>query len=770
MIQKQQVGRGFRGVLNYVFEKSVELGHDEARIVARHLLDGTTPRALATEFGGVRSRNVQQSRPVYHCSLRLPAGERLTEEQWAAFSRDYLGRMGFTDTPYVVVRHAEDHVHIIASRVRCDGTTVSNHDDRPRSNRVVHELERAYGLSHAIDPERMRQEHDDGRGRPRVTRDEIGLAERTGEVPPKLLLAARIDEAIERSDGTRAGFDRALAGVGVVAHWNIASTGRVSGASFELADYQGAMQPVLKGSQIGKDYSWMRLERRLEERAYGQDGRAVGAGERRDPAGVAAPRGVGTRDTGDRGAAAHASDGDARRREGSGEPGRAGASDGHTGASDGHTGASGAGAGGAPGRGADAGDPRGGAAAPGGAGRVAGGEGGGAGGGERGAAAGGLSAGSAAGAQHDGDGVVPDRREVAGDPGRTGTPGGGPGRGAPDSGRGDAGDDHAAGARDRADAAPGADGGAGGRRAGRAGEPAGGGPGRSAGAAWAASAALAAEEARAHLAALGCARYEIAVHDGDTGRVRRAVLTTDEAMLQITRLVAFNGQGHDITVRPASGLASGLIVLDDLAAGDLRRLRDDGHAPAVVTGTAGTTDGRYQAWFRLSIEDLDPQVAARAAHDLQQRYGPDHGRDLAHVGPLAGFVAHGGAGAQGGHTGARGARGENEAAMTSAGTRVPATPVTMQGAGDASGQATPAAARALAAAEERVEAQREAEVHQQEQGGAGIVRWGGRLVEAFAVEVGRDDEAAGTADPWRRRRRRPETGRADDERDGRGDR
>jgi len=782
VIQKQQVGRGFRGVLNYVFEKSAELKHEDARIVATNMV-GTTPRALATEFGGLRGRNTQQSRPVYHCSLRLPVGERLSEEHWGAFSRDYLDRMGFTNTLYVVVRHAEDHVHIITSRVRFDGKTISNHDDRPRSNKVVHELERVYGLSHAIDPERMR---DEGVGqsrvsRPQVSRDEVGLAERLGEIPPKLLLAARIDEAITRSDGTRAGFDRALAGVGVVAHWNIASTGRVSGASYELADYQGAMQPIVKGSQIGKDYSWMRLERRLEEREHehGQDGRVIGAGDRRDPAGDAAP--------GSRGAATHTGDGDARRGVGGGEPGRAGDREGDTGAN-GATGAgtTGAGAGGAPGRGADAGDPRGGTAAPGGAGRVAGGESGGAGGGERGAAPGGLPAGGAAGAQHDGDGVVPDRGGVAGDPGRTGMPGSGPGRGAPDGGRGDAGHDHDAGARDRADAAPGADGGAAGRGAGRAGEPADGGPGRGAGAAWAASAALAAEEARAHLAALGCDRYEIAVHDGDTGRVRRAVLTADEAMLQITRLVALNGEGYAITVRPASGLASGLVVLDDLAAGALRRLRDDGHTPAAVTGTTGTTgttDGRYQAWLRLSTDELDPQVAARAAHDLQRRYGPGHGRALAHVGPLAGFVAHGARGergergghtgargARGGHTGARGARGENGFDMTTADTRVSVEPVTMQGTGDASGQVTPAATRALAEAEERVAAQREAAAHQQEQGGDRAVNGGGRLVEAFAAELGRDDEAAGTADPWQRRRRRPETGRADDERDGRGDR
>ncbi len=255
------------------------------------------------------------------------------------------------------------------------------------------------------------------------------------------------------------------------------------------------------------------------------------------------------------------------------------------------------------------------------------------------------------------------------------------------------------------------------------------------------------------------------MRDGDTGRVRRAVLTADEAMLQITRLVALNGQGHAITVRPASGLASGLVVLDDLAAGDLRRLRDDGHAPAVVTGTTGTTgttDGHYQAWLRFSTDALDPQVAAQAAHDLQQRYGPDHGRALAHVGSLAGFVAHGGAGARGGYTGVRGARGENGAEA------VPL--VTVQGAGDEPGRVTPAATRALAEAEERVAAQREAAAHHQEQGGDRAVNWGGRLVEAFTAELGRDDEAAGTADPWQRRRRRPEIGHADDERDGRGDR
>ncbi len=274
------------------------------------------------------------------------------------------------------------------------------------------------------------------------------------------------------------------------------------------------------------------------------------------------------------------------------------------------------------------------------------------------------------------------------------------------------------------------------------------------------------------MAALGCARYEIAVHDGDTGRVRRAILTADEAMLQITRLVALNDEGGAITVRPATGLASGLVVLDALDAAGLRRLRDDGHAPVVVTGTTGATDGRYQSWLRLSAEDLDPHVAAEVARALQARYGrgqdgaDGQGGALAHAGPLAGFIDHTD------HTGARAARGENGADMTRAGTHVSATPVTVRMAGDEPGRVTPAAARARAEAEERVVAQREAEAreHEQEQERGGrIARWGGRLVEAVAEELARDDEPTRTAgeDDYRRRRR---PGRVDDERDGRGDR
>jgi len=261
VIQKAHIGRGFRGVLNYVFDESAEQGHDAARILDTNMA-GRNPRELAAEFGALRQLNPDLTRAVYHCSLRLPAGEHLADEGWAGFSRDYLREMGFADTPYVVVQHAGDHVHLIASRIRFDGQTVPDGNDRWRSNAVVSGLEEKYHLSHARDPERGRE-----RG-PAVALDggEAALAERVGEVPPKLLVAVRIDLAVAGCDGTREGFDAALCGLGVEARWNIAGTGRVQGASFALAEYAGGMQAAFKGSQLGREYAWGRLSARLDAR------------------------------------------------------------------------------------------------------------------------------------------------------------------------------------------------------------------------------------------------------------------------------------------------------------------------------------------------------------------------------------------------------------------------------------------------------------------------------------------------------------------------
>ncbi len=95
---------------------------------------------------------------VWHCSLSLRAEEgQLPDARWAEVAGEFVDRMGFTDTGakaacrWVAVRHGlskagNDHVHLVVSLVRDDGTKAAVWNDRPRAQQVARDLEQEYGL------------------------------------------------------------------------------------------------------------------------------------------------------------------------------------------------------------------------------------------------------------------------------------------------------------------------------------------------------------------------------------------------------------------------------------------------------------------------------------------------------------------------------------------------------------------------------------------------------------------------------------------------
>jgi hypothetical protein len=257
VIAKHTLGKGFRGLLSYLLREGMA-GRAGEGIVLGGNMSGRNARELAGEFGVFRRLNPAVGRPVFHASLRLPMGETLTDAQWRDAARLYLARLGYTDTAYVVVRHPEHHIHIVASRVRFDSSTVRTWQDRWRSLEAVADLEYQFGLSQP-------------RVRPvplRTSAPERARDERRGEPLPRQLLATRLEQAIARSDGTREGFTLALAALGVEARWNIARTGRIHGASFRLLAYDGPLQAAMKGSAIGPAFAWGQLAVRLAVREH----------------------------------------------------------------------------------------------------------------------------------------------------------------------------------------------------------------------------------------------------------------------------------------------------------------------------------------------------------------------------------------------------------------------------------------------------------------------------------------------------------------------
>ena len=142
MIAKAVKGKGFRGALNYDLQK----GH--GRIIETNMA-GENPRELAAEFGEIRKLRPTLGKAVLHVSLSASPGEKLTDAQWSDIAKHYLDGMGLEKNQFVVTRHTDtehEHVHILANRIRFDGSVTSDSQDYRRQEVLMREIEREYGL------------------------------------------------------------------------------------------------------------------------------------------------------------------------------------------------------------------------------------------------------------------------------------------------------------------------------------------------------------------------------------------------------------------------------------------------------------------------------------------------------------------------------------------------------------------------------------------------------------------------------------------------
>jgi relaxase-like protein len=243
MIGRAIKGRGFRGLLNYLAGK-----HDSLLLGGDML--GRSPRALAREFGVVRQLRPGREEVVFHLALRPAPGETLTHEQWRAVAGRVLAHLGYTGSPHVLYLHrdaAEEHLHVVSSIIRYDGSVVSTSNDYFRVMEVLREVERDYGL-------RVVPHRESGKS---PTREQaFKLLERTGEASVREALQRAVREAAsDRPDVTT--FVERLQARGIEVLPNVASTGRVTGISYLAQGY------TFKGSTLGSAFSWRGIQERL---------------------------------------------------------------------------------------------------------------------------------------------------------------------------------------------------------------------------------------------------------------------------------------------------------------------------------------------------------------------------------------------------------------------------------------------------------------------------------------------------------------------------
>ncbi|MFD5385278.1 relaxase/mobilization nuclease domain-containing protein [Streptomyces sp. NPDC127074] len=186
-------GANTRGLLAYLYGPGRHDEHLDPHIVASFAMlgmpdPGRDPDTTLTQLAHhldepVRLRNSEFGRKVtdhvWHCPVRAaPEDRHLSDAYWADIAQRVVEAAGIAPPGdelacrWIAVRHADDHIHILATTVREDGRRPKLHDSGIRVGDACRQVEKDYGL-------RQLNKGDRTAGR-RPTQAEMHKAERLG--------------------------------------------------------------------------------------------------------------------------------------------------------------------------------------------------------------------------------------------------------------------------------------------------------------------------------------------------------------------------------------------------------------------------------------------------------------------------------------------------------------------------------------------------------------------------------------------------------------
>ena len=157
MIAKLSKGGSFSGAVQYIFGP----GKGADCLAGMGVLFKDTP-SIIRGFERQAAQNPRVSKPVGHVVLSFSPRDaaRLDNRLLLSIAVEYLDRMGIKDTQLIIVRHRDrehPHLHILFNRVGNDGRTISDRNDRYRSERLCKQLTARYGLYFASGKEQVKE-------------------------------------------------------------------------------------------------------------------------------------------------------------------------------------------------------------------------------------------------------------------------------------------------------------------------------------------------------------------------------------------------------------------------------------------------------------------------------------------------------------------------------------------------------------------------------------------------------------------------------------
>jgi hypothetical protein len=285
VIGKVLRGRNARRLLYYLYGPGLANEHADPHLVAgfsdpaelepERRPGGTRDfRRLAglleQPLAGLRGRGY--GKPVWHCAVRAAPEDRvLSDAEWALVAARVMDRTGLAPggddlgVRWVAVRHAADHIHIVATLARQDGRRASTWNDYYRVREACQEAERRFGLRPTAPADRAAAR--------RPARAETEQAARAGWAEPARVMLRREVCTAAAGAGSEPEFFGRLRAAGVLVRerYSTVHPGEVTGYAVGLPGHTARDGGVVwyGGGKLAADLTLPKLRARWSGSAAG---------------------------------------------------------------------------------------------------------------------------------------------------------------------------------------------------------------------------------------------------------------------------------------------------------------------------------------------------------------------------------------------------------------------------------------------------------------------------------------------------------------------
>ena len=150
-------GRAFKGVIKYILDKQ-----KDTQVLDAEGLRVKSQSSVIRSFITQASMNTRVAKPVCHISLDFSAQDKdkMSNQLMVQIARDYMEQMGIKNTQYIIARHFDKkhpHIHLVYNRIGNDGKTITDSNDRIRSEKICKKLTEKYGLYFSSGKENVKE-------------------------------------------------------------------------------------------------------------------------------------------------------------------------------------------------------------------------------------------------------------------------------------------------------------------------------------------------------------------------------------------------------------------------------------------------------------------------------------------------------------------------------------------------------------------------------------------------------------------------------------